>query len=366
MTLTQKRRARKVLDFVAKEARQTEAEALPSLLAVPALTLDARGRIVRCNALAAELLGPGGAGLAGRPLGEFLEYASGQKIRKSRSRSVQDLRASVVTGEAGPSRPIRQVSFGIPGSPLTLVLLLGDRERHEAVRAKERVLAERKTFLQSISHDLRAPLASVSGYVSILQRNESADDPAPDRKYFLDRLQALLVQMDEMLRHLVELSRVGAAKRASQRVHMVPLVRKVIERLAPKIIDIHAQVIVAPDLPDAWGDEIQLSRVFQNLVDNAVKFRSERPLRIEIAFVPGTHGGTFVVRDNGLGIAAALQPQIWEPFVKLDPSKPGSGVGLSLARRIVEEHGGRMWLESTAGEGSAFYVELPLAPVPRK
>lgn len=317
----------------------TRTDGLPDLLPVAALLTDRRGRIVRANAAAAALLDLPRPKLAGKRLVDFLEGTGGA--------------CALVRSK----EPLRRISSAVPGSSQTLVLLLGDRERSEALRARDRVLAERKLFLQSIAHDLRAPLASASGYVSLLRRNAGSVD-GPDRAYFLERLEAVLNQVDEMLRHLVELNRVGAAKRASRRVPMGPLVRKVVERFAPRILELRAEVTVAPGLPDAWGDEIQLSRVFQNLVDNALKFRSARPPRIEISF----EGGAFVVRDNGRGIAPALQARIWEPFVKLDPSQPGSGVGLSLTQRIVEEHGGRIRLESKAGKGAAFFVELPLAP----
>jgi signal transduction histidine kinase len=328
-------------------------EILPELLALPALVLDARGRILRANEPAAQLLGVSKESLAGSPIAKVLVFASRKDARNVTCGTPQDLKVR------GPKSELRLVSTRLRRTPCFVALLLGDGGLGAALQARDRAMAEHHTFLNSISHDLRVPLASAAGYISLLSRNQYKESLGADGAYFFDRLRANVEQLDEMLQHILQLSRVGATRRPHKRVRVKGLIEKVIEQFASKIIEVRAQVRVASDLPDVMGDEIQVRRVFQNLIDNAIKFRSEKPLTLEIGY-DDTAGALFV-RDNGVGIPEALQQKIWEPFIKLDPSKPGSGIGLSLVKRIVEEHDGAIRLESRPGKGSTFFVALPLA-----
>jgi signal transduction histidine kinase len=264
------------------------------------------------------------------------------------------VRDATVTTHDG--RSFRLIVTRLRRSALLLAIVLDDSRLAAAKQLKDRAASSLQTFLQSVSHDLRVPLASAEGYAALLSRTQYKQNLGPDGALFLDRLRANIEQTDEMLHHLLELSRIGAGKHAERRVKMKALVEKVIDQLAPRIVEARAQVRISP-LPDAVGDELQIRRVFQNLVDNAIKFRSERPPKIEIGF----RSGAYFVRDNGVGIPEALQERIWQPFNKLDPNKAGSGIGLSLVKRIVEEHGGKIWLESKPGEGTTFFFELPSA-----
>ncbi len=326
---------------------------------LPALLLDGHGTVVRAAPAACRLLGRRPADVVGRPLRTFLRFASPRDAARAAGGSGVDAPALPAAKDGVPPRRLRVVSGRI--GPGILVLVLDDGALPAALEARDRARLEHQTFLRSVSHDLRVPLASAAGYASLLGGGRYREALGADGAYFLARLKTNVEQMDEMLHHLLELSRVGASPRSSRRVRMRSVVDKVIEQFAPKIIETGGQVRVAPDLPDVSGDEIQIRRVFQNLVDNAVKYRGEPPLHLEIGYERDGEGPAFTVRDNGIGIPEAFQPKIWEPFKKLDPNKPGSGVGLSLVKRIVEEHGGRIWVRSTPGKGSTFFVDLPLA-----
>lgn len=315
---------------------------------LPGLVLDARGRIIHASPAAAERLGAPGAPIIGRMLSSLVTLPRGRKLRFP-----CDLPARAAAGAA----PLRLLVARTRRDGFQIGLVLDNSELDQAILLRERILSSHRTFLQSVSHDLRVPLASAEGYASLLFREQYKKALGPDGAHFLERLRANIELLDEMLHHLLELSRVGAEKHVAKRVRTGAMIATVLEQFSQRIVETQAQIRVAPQLPDTKGHELQFRRVFQNLIDNALKFRGERPLKIDIGF----NGHSFTVRDNGQGIPEALQAKIWEPFNKLDPSKPGAGIGLSLVKRIVEEFGGSIRLESRPAEGSTFFVQLPLA-----
>jgi light-regulated signal transduction histidine kinase (bacteriophytochrome) len=121
-----------------------------------------------------------------------------------------------------------------------------------------------------------------------------------------------------------------------------------------------AEVTAGP-LPTVIGDEIQLVQVFQNLISNAIKFRSERPIRVQVGAERAEGEWQFWVRDNGIGIEPEYAERLFLLFQRLHRGKeyPGTGIGLAICKKIVERHGGRIWVESEPGKGSTFYFALP-------
>jgi signal transduction histidine kinase len=142
---------------------------------------------------------------------------------------------------------------------------------------------------------------------------------------------------------------------------MAKLVQEVLELLAGSIAQVKAQVTVQPDLPPAHGDPRRLQEVYQNLVENALKFSEPgRVPEIEIGFKLLADQATYFVRDRGRGIEPRFQESIFGLFNKLDPHTDGVGIGLALVRRIVHFHGGSIWVESAGpGQGATFYFTLP-------
>jgi len=236
-------------------------------------------------------------------------------------------------------------------------------ERERLIEELERRNAELERFTYTVSHDLRSPLVTVRGFVDLLEKDVAAG--APERVAAdLARIRGATSTMESLLRELLELSRVGRVMNPPERVSLDDLAREAIALLHGRLRAANVRVEVRPGLGFVLGDRIRLLEVFQNLIENAVKFRSGQgdPL-VEVGCRPGSDGPVVTVRDNGVGIDPRYHDRVFALFERLDPRVEGTGVGLALVRRIVEVHGGRVWVESEgAGQGSTFCFWLPVAP----
>ncbi|MEW5873153.1 MAG: MASE1 domain-containing protein [Chloroflexota bacterium] len=263
-------------------------------------------------------------------------------------------------------------------------------ERKQAEAEHERLLAElerKNRELESVifiaSHDLRSPLINIQGFGKNLRKYfellSNILDGADTLETFRRVAQPVLVErvpnalrfiesssakMDVLIDGLLRLSRIGRIPLQIQPVDMSLLIQTLLDSLAFQIEQANAQVDVHGPLAGCRGDKNQLGQVFSNLLDNALKYRDpQRPLVITIACQVSGQEAIYSVADTGLGIPAEVQAKIWEIFRRLDESGsvPGEGLGLTIARRIVERHEGRLWVESQPGAGSCFYVALPAA-----
>jgi len=228
------------------------------------------------------------------------------------------------------------------------------------------------------SHDLRSPLVNVQGFSRKLAKNcaelaEFVAAAAPDGAG-RERLAALVQEqipkslgfiigsvekMDALLTGLLRLSRLGRAAVCFESLDMNLIMAKIADSIAYQAESAGAVIEVAELAPCA-GDSVQVTQVFSNLVDNALKYRSERTPHIRIFSEPASGSVRYCVEDNGIGIAPEQQERIWEIFQRLNQNDvPGEGLGLTLARRIVDRLEGRIWVESSPGAGSRFWVELP-------
>ena len=182
----------------------------------------------------------------------------------------------------------------------------------------------------------------------------------------IQRINDATEKMQRLLAELLELSRVGRIKNEPVNFSTNELIAEVVELLHGRISAGRISVHVAENLPSMYGDRPRIFEVFQNLVDNAAKFMGDQPEpRIDIG-VQGEFNGSpvFFVRDNGMGIAPQFKDRIFGLFDKLNAQSEGTGVGLALVKRIVEVHGGRIWVESQAGNGASFFFTLQTQPQP--
>jgi len=171
-----------------------------------------------------------------------------------------------------------------------------------------------------------------------------------------------VAKMDRLIDGLLRLSRLGRGALRLESLDMSYLWRDVVAAQEFTIQSAGAEVVAAA-LPSCFGDATQISQVFANLLDNAVKYRDPaRPLRVTVSGVLDAGRAVYCVADNGRGIAEKDRDRIWEIFqrAQADGGIAGEGLGLSLVRRVVERHHGEAWLESTPGEGSRFFVALPV------
>ena len=287
-----------------------------------------------------------------------------------------DLDILIITGHASLDSAVHAVSRATIGymiKPLDLDRLLGVLERiarrrrmeNENLRlASERELligrlerqnAELERYAYTVSHDLKSPLIPITGFLGLLeraarQRDERALESA------IGRIDKAAKQMKQMLDELLELSKLGRSANPSEAVALSELAREAVAQLEAGDEAKRVQFVVADDLPTIHCDRVRMREVFQNLIENAVKFMGQQAApRVEVGVRVDDGERVIFVVDNGIGIAERYHDKIFGLFDKLDSAALGSGIGLALVKRIIEVHGGRVWVESEGGgQGSAF------------
>lgn len=238
-----------------------------------------------------------------------------------------------------------------------------ETEREKLINKLEETNGELERFTYTVSHDLKSPLITIKGFLGFLEQ-DAASGNVVRLKSDVKRIADATDKMQLLLNELLELSRIGRLANPYQQINFGELAQEIIELLHGRLHEREIRVHIQENLPSVYGDRQRLSEVLQNLIDNAAKFMGDQPMpRIEI----GQNGQeddmlVFFVRDNGIGIDPAHQDRIFGLFNKLDAKSDGTGVGLALVKRIVEVHGGRIWVKSEAGSGSTFYFTLPSGP----
>jgi signal transduction histidine kinase len=224
-------------------------------------------------------------------------------------------------------------------------------------------VAELERFTYTVSHDLRSPLVTIMGFLGMLDQDIQQNHP--DKiKADMGRIAGATVKMDELLSDLLELSRIGRLMNPPEEIDTDQLVNDALESVNARIRARNIAVKVSPNLPILYGDRIRLREVIENLIDNAAKYMGKQtePV-IEIGVEMQENEAVFFVNDNGIGIEEQYQEKIFSLFEKLDSTIEGTGIGLALVKRIVETHGGKIWVESDGlGKGSTFYFTIPNEP----
>jgi len=271
-------------------------------------------------------------------------------------------------------------------TPIEILAVARDvTQRKRVEEERERLLNElaEKTgqFEQIIyvtSHDLRSPLVNIQGFTKELEESfqqvhqilDSSDVPSPIKKnlapilgedipHAFQYILASSSKMNSLLSGLLRLSRLGRDILNIQRLDMNKLMSEVVSSFEFQIREAGVTVNVE-ELPPCYGDETQLNQVFSNLLDNALKFLNpERPGIVRISGVAEKGRVIYYVEDNGIGIADKDREKIFEIFCRLDPDADvGEGLGLTIVRKILDRHGGKIWVESEPGKGSKFFVSL--------
>ncbi|MDD1678180.1 MAG: ATP-binding protein [Methanomicrobiales archaeon] len=215
-------------------------------------------------------------------------------------------------------------------------------------------------FAYIASHDLQEPLRNVVSFSQLLSRRYK-DKLSTDADEYLGYIVEGGKRMQILVQDLLEYSRVNTRGQAFMPVECEPIVEKVTQNLQSQIQDSDAVIVTGP-LPTVLADPSQLYLVFQNLVGNAIKFhRESTPPRIRISAEKTGKMWKFAVRDNGIGIDSAYYQRIFEIFQRLHTREkyPGTGVGLAIVKKIIERHGGEIWVESDTDKGSTFYFTVP-------
>jgi signal transduction histidine kinase len=235
---------------------------------------------------------------------------------------------------------------------------------------------ELESVIYVTSHDLRSPLVNIQGFsheltASLAELRKSLPTPTQPQAWLLDEdipealryISTSASRMDRLLNGLLQLSRLGRTPLRARPIDMNAMMREIADGMEFELREAGATVELG-DLPPCIGDADQLRQVFANLLGNAIKYRAERPLHVSVR---GSTDGKWLcyrVEDNGSGIHQDHHFQVFQIFHRLDPKGPipGEGLGLTIVQRVVARHEGRIELESTFGEGSAFSVFLPVRP----
>lgn len=231
--------------------------------------------------------------------------------------------------------------------------------RELAQAALQRSNAELEQLAYVASHDMQEPLRMVASYLQLVVERY-ADKLDADGHEFIGYAVDGAKRMQALINDLLAFSRVNTKARPFEPTDIAKTVATAKLQLHVAIVESGAE-ITEGELPVVSGDAIQLLQLFQNLIGNAIKFRGETPPRVHLAAQAGGGGWIFSVSDNGIGIAPEYFERIFVLFQRLHGRRqyPGTGIGLALCKRIVERHGGRIWVESTPGRGSVFRFSLP-------
>ncbi len=256
---------------------------------------------------------------------------------------------------------------GPDGAPLYEIAMFDDiTERKQAEAALQeaheelkRSNSELEQFAYVASHDLQEPLRMVSSYTQLLGRRYG-DKFDADAREFMAYIVDAAARMKQLIEDLLAYSRVGTKGKDFKPVALDKPLARAMGNLKAAIDESGAQVTHDP-LPTLPADEAQLAQLFQNLMGNALKFRSASPPRIHIGVSEKSHFFELQVRDNGIGIEPQYFERIFMVFQRLHDKGeyPGTGIGLAICKKVVERHGGQMRVESKPGEGSAFIFTLP-------
>ncbi len=245
-----------------------------------------------------------------------------------------------------------------------LAVELDERRRTEQQLARysqelTRSNAELEQFAYVASHDLQEPLRMVASFTQLLaKRYRGRLDQDADE--FISYAVDGATRMQRLINDLLAYSRVGTRGKPLQLRDGNDVFRQARDNLAKAIEDSGA-LIFTDHLPTVKGDEMQLIQLFQNLMANAIKFHGPEPPQIQVSAAKNGREWVFAVKDNGIGIAPEHQERIFSIFQRLHQRSeyPGTGIGLAMCKKIVERHGGRIWVESQVGAGSTFYFTIP-------
>jgi len=354
--------------------------------AIDAIVLtDEQGLITDWNTAAEQITGIGKSDAAGQYYWDVqLKILPEERRSQTSLETLRALTSSIFqTGQApwlnrvldaqiqrsdGARRFIQQVAFPIQTAKGfmigSIIRDVTDRkqieiERESLIQKLETQNAELERFTYTVSHDLKSPLITIGGFLGYLEE-DALKGNTEKLKHDIQRINTATGKMKRLLNELLELSRIGRLMNEPETIPFADLVREAMDNVHGQLEASGVTVQTQPDLPAVHGDRQRLVEVMQNLLDNAAKFMGDQPdPRIEIGQRGEKDGKPiFYIKDNGIGIDSAYHERVFGLFNKLDPRAEGTGIGLAIVKRIVEVHGGRIWVESEAGKGSTFCFTL--------
>ncbi|MDD5144222.1 response regulator [Methanoregula sp.] len=239
-----------------------------------------------------------------------------------------------------------------------------EQQRELVIRVLEQKNEELARFTYTVSHELKNPLITVKGFAGMIEADLSREKPDKETlRNHARRISAAVDTLDSLLTDLLRLSRAGQSTYHSGPVELRSIVDEAASILAPPLAENRVRLEIAPDLPVVSADRDRMREVFICLIENAIRFRdSGNDPVIGIGMDRESGEQIFFVRDNGTGIEPQYLERVFRLFEKLNATTPGTGVGLPIARKIIEAHGGKLWAESEGlGKGTTFRFTLPVS-----
>jgi len=332
--------------------------------------IDAEERLVFYNRAFSEILNVDPASAEGRPLIEVVRNSELVGLIRRALHGAEGLQSDITMGitqtqsfsiTAAPVKALdASASGGAPqGKPSGAVVVLHDVTE---LRRLERV---RQDFVANVSHEFKTPLTAIQGFAETLLAG-ALDDPENNRR-FLEIIRNHAIRLARLTNDLLKLARIEAGKMELEfsSVSLLELIEACTETTLLKANrkEITLEISVPPQLPAVRGDAALLRDVLQNLLDNAIQYTPARG-HISVVAAAGPREAVVTVADTGIGIPLADSERIFERFYRVDAARSreagGTGLGLSIAKHIIEAHGGKLWVESTVGQGSKFSFSLPL------
>jgi len=237
-----------------------------------------------------------------------------------------------------------------------------EQKLEKTVQELQRSNEDLEQFAYVASHDLQAPLRTVSSFVQLLSRRYKGKIDKKADEYISYAVEGA-AHMQNLLRGLLEFSRVGSGKGSPDLIPLQRALDKAMRNLKTAIESSGAD-IKRGELPIVRADEMLMIQVFQNLIGNAIKFRGESPLVVKVSSEQKDNEWLILVHDNGIGIDPKYADRIFLIFKRLHHKDeyPGTGIGLAICKKIIERQGGKLWVESAEGKGAAFYFSIPKGP----
>jgi PAS domain S-box-containing protein len=231
-------------------------------------------------------------------------------------------------------------------------------ERKHAEEVRERLVTELESkntemerFIYTVSHDLRSPLVTINGFVGFLESDLAKGD-FERVKEDLNMISSAITRMETLLKDTLELSRIGRVANPPDTVPFIEIVQEALDQVSEKLMQRGFQVTIQPDLPSVGADRMRIVEVLTNLMENSIKYIGDQPHpSLELGCRFDGEETVFFVKDNGMGIDPSQHDKIFGLFYKVDKKSEGSGAGLAIIKRIIEVHGGRIWIESELGKG---------------
>jgi PAS domain S-box-containing protein len=364
--ITERKRAEQELRASEQRFRQIVETAAEGIL-----TTDANGRATFVNQRLSDMLGVAQEEILGKSMLEFVYIddrpAAIERFRAGHQATLYSYDFRLCRSDGSPvwvsssANPLHDDAGAFAGV-LAMFTDISERKRAEEALIQQaqdlaRSNADLQQFAYITSHDLQEPLRTVATFSQLLERRYKGKLD-PDADQLIGFVTDGALRMQALISDLLVYSRVGIVEKQVTNVSANEAVKWALENLDSALRESGATVAVAP-LPEVQGDKVELMQLFQNLISNAIKYRGKAPPQIEITATREQNKWMFAVRDNGAGIAPAYHEQIFGLFKRLDRDKPGTGLGLAICKKIVERYGGRIWIDSAAGEGSTFYFTLP-------